>query len=112
MAQILVARDAEEAAATMGKAGCQLKIGEVGAAVRVEPVLLLGEVVVRHPGPVKLAQSRLGGTKIADIALGLRDMQRHACDPAAHQHAAFGKKQARPHIEPAGLRQRAALAPE
>jgi hypothetical protein len=39
-------------------------------------------------------------------------MQRHAGDPAAHQHAAFGMKEARPDIEAGGLRQRAAFAPE
>ena len=67
---------------------------------------------MRDTRPMKLAQGRLGGTKIAGIALRLGDMQRYPRDPAPHQHAVFGTKEAWPHIERGSLCQCAALAPE
>jgi hypothetical protein len=57
-------------------------------------------------------QRRLGGAEIGGIAVGLGDVQRHAVDPAAHQHAAAGEEQRRRDPEPPGDRERAAFAPE
>ena len=73
------------------KAGGELEIGQIGAAAAVEPVLLLGEVVVAYAGAMQRAQRRLGGAKISGVAMRLGDMQRHAIDPAAHQRLAPGK---------------------
>ena len=111
MPQILVARDAEQHAVTPEARG-ELEIGQIGAAAAVEPVLLLGEVVVAYAGAMQRAQRRLGGAKIAGIAMGLGDMQRHAVDPAAHQCMVSGKQKRRRDAELAGSRERAALAPE
>src|SRR5208282_5875973 len=91
MAQILIARDAEQQAAAV-EAGGKLEIGEIGASAGVKPVLFLGEIVVAYSRTMERPQCRLGGTEIAGIAVRLGDMERHAIDPAAHQHAASGKQ--------------------
>src|SRR6202043_2695056 len=49
MPQILVARDAEQHAVA-AEAGGELEIGEISAASAIDPVLLLGEVVVAYSG--------------------------------------------------------------
>jgi hypothetical protein len=74
--------------------------------------LLFGEVVVAYSGAMQRAQRRLGGTKIAGVAIGLGDMERHAIDPAAHQRLASGKQQRRRDAELARSGERTALAPE
>ena len=111
MPQILVARDAEQHAVAAEARG-ELEIGEISAAAAVEPVLLLGEIVVANSGTMQRAQRRLGGTKIAGIAMRLGDMQRHAVDPAAHQRLASGKQQRRRDAELTRRGERATLAPE
>ena len=111
MPQILVARDAKQHAVA-AEAGGELEIGQICAAAAVEPVLLFGEIVVAYSGTMQRAQRRLGGTKIADVAMGLGDMERHAIDPAAHQRTASGKQQRRRDAELSRSGERAALAPE
>ncbi len=64
------------------------------------------------PRAMELAQRCFGGTKIAGIAVGLGDMQRHTRNPAPHQHAASGVKEAWRDVERRGARQCAPLAPE
>ena len=99
-------------AAAAAKARRELEVGQIGAAVGVEPVLLLGEIVVGDAGAMQRAQRRLGRAEIGGIAMRLGDMQRHAVDPAAHQRVASGEQQRRRDAERAGDRKRAALAPE
>src|SRR4029077_92921 len=55
MSQILIAGDAEQRAAT-AEAGSELEIGQTGAALGVEPVLLLGQVVVADAGAMQRPQ--------------------------------------------------------
>src|SRR5260370_26182631 len=111
MPQILIARDAEQYAVA-AEAGGELKIGQICATAAIEPVLLLGEVVVAYAGAMQRAKRRLGGTKIAGVAERLGDMERHAIDPAAHQRPAPGEQQRRCDAELARGGERAALAPE
>src|ERR1700730_16796597 len=111
MPQILITRDAKQRAVA-AEAGGELKISEIGAPAAVEPVLLLGEVVVAYAGAMQLAQCGFGGTKIAGVAERLGDMERHAIDPAAHQRTAAGKQQLRRDAELARSGERASLAPE
>src|SRR5580658_3758290 len=68
MPQILVTREAKEpptAAETRGK----LKVSDVGAAVRIKPILFLGEIVVGNAGVMERSQCCLGGAEVADIAM-------------------------------------------
>ncbi len=83
MTEILVTGEAKQPAAT-AKPKSQLKIGDIGAPVGVEPVLLLGEVVVGNPGAMEFSQGGFGGPEIGGVAVRFGDVQRHATDPAAH----------------------------
>ena len=59
MPQILIRREAKQpptAAETRG----ELEIGEVGVAVRIKPVLFLGEIIVGDAGAMQRAQGRFG----------------------------------------------------
>ena len=112
VAQVLVGGDAEQAAPAR-EAHRKLEIGEIGAPVgAAQPVLLLGEIVVADPGPMQLAQGRLGRAEIGALAVRLGDVQRHSVDPAAHQRlprprtAAAARRRARPRPQARGARAR------
>jgi hypothetical protein len=112
MPEIFVSRDPEQPGARF-EAGRQLEIREIGEAVAAaQPILLLGQIVVADAGAMELAQCSLGGTEIADIAMGFRQMQRHTIDEAAHQRLIAGPQQFWPDLQTPRLYQRAALARE
>src|SRR6266487_6810118 len=93
MAQVLIGRDPEQAAAGL-ETGGQLKIGHIGAAVAsAQPVLLLGEIIMADAGAVQLAKRELGGSEIGDVAMGFCQMQCDTIDEAAHQRASAGPEQ-------------------
>src|SRR5262249_10244609 len=111
MAQVFVARQAKQPAAT-AEEGRQLEIGEIGSAMRIQPILLFGESVMRNPGTMPTAQRGCGRTEKGGVAVRLGNMQRYAVDPAAYQELPSGKKQRRRDPKNAGNCQRAAFAPE
>ena len=78
----------------------------------MEPVLLLGEIVARNPGAMKLPQRRFCRSEIGRVAIGLGDMQRHAIDPAADEKSLARKQKRWCDIERAGNLKHPAFTPE
>src|SRR5262249_6268165 len=111
MAQVFVARQAKQPAAT-AEEGRQLEVGEIGPAMRIQPVLLFGEIVMGNPGTMQTAQRGFGRKEISCVAVRLGNMQRYAVNPTAYQELPSGKKQRRRYPESAGHCPRVALAPE
>src|SRR5260370_34195750 len=112
MPEVLVSRDAEQPAATP-KAGRELKVGQISAAVAAaQPVLLLGKIVVADAGAMQLAQRLFGGTEIADVSIRFCQMQRHPVDETADQRLAAGPQQFLPDMQIVRLCQRTALPRE
>ena len=112
MSEVFVSRDPEQPAAR-AKAGRELEVGEIGAAVATdEPVLLLGKIIVADPGAVQLAQCLLGGSEIVDIVKRLCQMQCHPVDESAHQRLPAGPQQFGSDTQVARQDKRVAFAPE
>ena len=63
-------------------------------------------------GAMQFSQRLLGGAEIAEIAVGLCQMQRHAVDEAAHQRLPSGPQQLWSDIKVARQGQRAGLPGE
>src|SRR5258708_32474243 len=85
MPEILVSRDAEQAAARI-EAGRELKVGEIGAAVAAaQPVLLLGEIVMADAGAAPVAQRLLGGAVRGSHAKRCWQMHRDAIAKSTHR---------------------------
>ncbi len=112
MPKVLVGGNAKQPAPGF-EAGCKLKVGNIGAAVgAAQPVLFLGKIVMANAGTMQLAQRRLGGTEIGDIAVRLGEMERHTVDEPAHQRLPASPQQLRPDVQVARQRQCSALACE
>src|ERR1700733_15519098 len=101
MTKVLVAGNAKQGAVS-AKAGGELKIGEERVSPREKPILFLGEIVMGYSGAMQFSQCRFRRPEIGGIAERLGDMQRHAVDPAAHQHAAAGMQKRRRNAKRSG----------
>src|SRR5581483_5248263 len=99
MPKVFVGQNTKQPVA-LSKAGRQLEIRQIGAAVAADqPVLLLGEVVVADTGAMQPPQRLFGRTKISDVARRLDQMKRNAVDETAHQRLPAAPQEFRPDIK-------------
>src|SRR5262249_16236750 len=110
--QILVGENPEQTS-PLPETARELGIGEVGAAVAsLQPVLLLGEIVMANSGPMQLAKRGAGGMKIRMVPVRFGNLQGNSIDPAAHEYAPSGKEERRRDAELARDCERFALTRE